>query len=59
MGLHLAVYLLKVYLDALPEELFEAATLDGAGDGRIFRQLDMPLLRPGLTTVAIFSALAA
>jgi raffinose/stachyose/melibiose transport system permease protein len=59
MGLPLAVYLLKVYLDALPEELFEAARIDGAGDGRVFRQLALPLLRPGLATVAIFSALAA
>ena len=59
MGLPLAVYLLKVYLDALPEELFEAAVIDGAGEGRVFRQLAMPLLRPGLATVAIFSALAA
>jgi raffinose/stachyose/melibiose transport system permease protein len=59
MGLPLAVYLLKVYLDALPEELFEAAHIDGAGDGRVFRRLALPLLRPGLATVAIFSALAA
>jgi raffinose/stachyose/melibiose transport system permease protein len=59
MGLPLAVYLLKVYLDALPEELFEAARIDGAGDGRIFWRLAVPLLRPGLATVAIFSALAA
>ncbi len=59
LGLPLAVYLLKVYLDALPEELFDAARIDGAGDARIFRQLVFPLLRPGLATVAIFSALAA
>jgi raffinose/stachyose/melibiose transport system permease protein len=59
MGLPLAVYLLKVYLDGLPEELFEAARIDGAGDGRVFRSLAMPLLRPGLATVGIFSALAA
>jgi raffinose/stachyose/melibiose transport system permease protein len=59
MGLPLAVYLLKVYLDALPDELFEAARIDGAGDWRVFRELAMPLLRPGLATVAIFSALAA
>ena len=32
MGLSLAVYLLKVYLDALPDELFDAARIDGAGD---------------------------
>lgn len=59
MGLPLAVYLLKVYLDGLPEELFEAARIDGAGDIRIFRSVAAPLLRPGLATVAIFSALAA
>jgi len=58
MGLPLAVYLLKVYLDALPDELFEAARIDGAGDARVFRELALPLLRPGLATVAIFSALA-
>jgi raffinose/stachyose/melibiose transport system permease protein len=59
MGLSLAVCLLKVYLDALPEELFEAARIDGAGDRQLFLGLAMPLLRPGLATVAIFSALAA
>ena len=59
MGLSLAVYLLKVYLDALPEELFEAARIDGASDRQLFGSLALPLLRPGLATVAIFSALAA
>ena len=59
MGLSLAVYLLKVYLDALPEELFEAARIDGASDRQLFVSLALPLLRPGLATVAIFSALAA
>jgi raffinose/stachyose/melibiose transport system permease protein len=59
MGLPLAIYLLKVYLDALPEELFDAARIDGAGDFRVFRALALPLLLPGLATVAIFSALAA
>lgn len=59
MGIPLATYLLKVYLDALPEELFEAARIDGAGDLRIFVLIAMPLLRPGLATVAVFSALAS
>jgi len=59
MGLSLAIYLLKVYLDALPDELFEAARIDGAGDWRVFQTLALPLLRPGIATVAIFSALNA
>ncbi|WP_067460990.1 carbohydrate ABC transporter permease [Actinomadura macra] len=59
MGLPLATYLLKVYLDALPAELFEAARVDGAGDLRVFLMIVVPLLKPGLATVAIFSALAS
>jgi raffinose/stachyose/melibiose transport system permease protein len=57
MGIPLATYLLKVYLDAVPEELFEAARIDGAGDLRLFAFIALPLLRPGIATVAIFSAL--
>lgn len=57
MGLPLAIYLVKMYLDNLPEELFEAARIDGAGDVRTYTMLALPLLRPGLATVAIFSAL--
>ena len=59
MGLPLAVYLLKVFLDSLPDELFDAARLDGCGDLRMFTALVLPLLKPGLATVAIFSALNA
>src|SRR4029078_12532492 len=59
MGLPLAVFLLKVYLDGLPDELFEAARIDGAGDGRIFWRIAVPLLRPGRATRAMFFAVAA
>ena len=59
MGLPLTVYLLKVYLDAVPNELFEAARIDGASDLRVFGSIALPLLRPGLATVAIFSALSS
>jgi len=59
MGLPLATFLLKVFMDGLPEELFDAARIDGASDLRTYRGLALPLLRPGLATVAIFSALAA
>lgn len=59
MGLPLAVYLLRVFLDSLPGELFDAARVDGCGDLRMFTAIVLPLLRPGLATVAIFSALNA
>jgi len=59
MGLPLATFLLKVFMDGLPEDLFDAARIDGASDLRVYSRVALPLLRPGLATVAIFSALAA
>jgi raffinose/stachyose/melibiose transport system permease protein len=57
MGLPLAIWLLKAYLDSLPKELFEAAKVDGAGDWQVFRYFVLPLLRPGLATVTVFTVL--
>jgi raffinose/stachyose/melibiose transport system permease protein len=59
LGLSLAVYLLKAYLDTLPREMFESARMDGCGDVRMFFVLVLPLIRPGLATVAVFSILSA
>lgn len=59
MGLPLATYLLTVYLRALPVELFEAARIEGASDIALFRLIAVTLLRPGIATVAIFTALNA
>ncbi|MFE3456368.1 carbohydrate ABC transporter permease [Nocardiopsis aegyptia] len=43
----------------ISEELYEAMALDGAGSVRTFVQLVVPLSRPGLSTVAVYSALQA
>jgi raffinose/stachyose/melibiose transport system permease protein len=59
MGLPLAIWLLKAYLDTLPKEVFEAARVDGAGDFVIYLRIVLPLLKPGIGTVAVFSTLSA
>ncbi|MDQ1126592.1 alpha-L-arabinofuranosidase/ABC-type glycerol-3-phosphate transport system permease component [Microbacterium sp. SORGH_AS 505] len=42
------VYLMRVYTqDAVPDELLEAARIDGAGEWRTFRTIVVPLLPPG------------
>ena len=42
------VYLMRVYTqDAVPDEMLEAARIDGAGELRTFFQVALPLLRPG------------
>ena len=53
------MFLLKGYLDSMPKELFEAARIDGAGDFRTLVQIVLPLMAPGLSTVAVFSMLSA
>jgi putative aldouronate transport system permease protein len=51
------VLLLRTYFAALPRELIDAAKTDGASEWRIFFQIVVPLSRPALATVALFSAL--
>ena len=50
------VYLMTVYTkDAVPEELLDAARVDGAGELRTFVQVALPLLRPAIVTVLLLS----
>ncbi|MEH3089939.1 MAG: carbohydrate ABC transporter permease [Microbacterium arborescens] len=50
------VYLMRVYAaDAIPDSLIEAARMDGAGEFRIFWQVGLRLMGPGLVTVFLFS----
>ncbi|WP_199439770.1 carbohydrate ABC transporter permease [Umezawaea beigongshangensis] len=44
--------------EAIPDELLEAARLDGAGEFRIFFRICLPLLAPGTVTVLLFTAVA-
>jgi len=57
MGLPLAIFLLKAYLDSIPKELMEAARIDGCTNRVLFVRIIVPLLIPSLATVGIFSAL--
>ncbi|MBB5359600.1 multiple sugar transport system permease protein [Rhodanobacter sp. ANJX3] len=53
------IFLVRQYARGIPDELMEAARIDGAGEWRIFLQIVMPLLKPIMVTLAIFSFLAA
>jgi multiple sugar transport system permease protein len=51
-----SVYLAKVYVDTgVPEEILEAARIDGAGEARIFFQIVAPLMRTGAATVFVLA----
>lgn len=48
-------WLMKGYLDSIPKELDESARMDGAGHFRVFWQIIMPLARPMIAVVAVFT----
>lgn len=48
-------YLMKGYLDAIPKDLDESARMDGAGHFRIFIEIIMPLAKPIIAVIALFS----
>jgi ABC-type glycerol-3-phosphate transport system permease component len=52
-----AVFFMKQFFESLPDELGEAARIDGAGEFRIFLRIILPLCRPALAVVAIFSVI--
>ena len=47
------IFLLKGFFDSLPQELFESATVDGAGEARIFWQIAMQLSKPIMAVIAL------
>ncbi|MBX0357560.1 sugar ABC transporter permease [Halobacillus sp. Nhm2S1] len=48
-------YLMKGYLDTIPKELDESARMDGAGNFRIFWQIVMPLAKPMIAVICLFT----
>lgn len=50
-----AVFVFKQFFDGLPSALFESAQADGAGWFRMWAQIAMPLSRPAISAVAIFT----
>jgi multiple sugar transport system permease protein len=53
------IFLVRQYARTIPDELLEAARIDGAGEWRIFARIVLPLLKPVIVTLAIFTFLAS
>ncbi|MEO9238173.1 MAG: carbohydrate ABC transporter permease, partial [Jatrophihabitantaceae bacterium] len=51
--------LVKRFFDGLPREIFDAASVDGAGPFRLFFSIVLPMSRPILGVVSVFSFIAA
>jgi len=48
------IFLVKQFMHTIPQDLIDAARIDGASELRIFTRLVMPLARPALGAIAIF-----
>jgi len=57
MGSAFFIFLLRQFFLTIPGELTDAARVDGAGEFRIFWQIMLPLVRPALAVVAVFTYL--
>ncbi|WP_425144782.1 carbohydrate ABC transporter permease [Deinococcus sp.] len=51
------VFLMRQFFESLPNDLLEAARIDGMGEFEIFRRVALPLVRPALASLAIFTFL--
>jgi multiple sugar transport system permease protein len=49
------VFLMRQYLKSIPNELIEAARIDGASEWRIYWQIVMPLCKPALAALGVFT----
>lgn len=49
------VFILRQYMLTIPDELIDSARIDGASEWRIYLQIILPLARPALAVLAIFS----
>jgi len=57
MALPLSVFIMRQYAQSIPDELLEAARIDGAGEFRIFFRIFLPLAGPAVATITIMSFL--
>ncbi len=51
------VFMIRTFFKGIPEEIIESATIDGASEYRIFATMILPLSKPVLATVALFTFL--
>ncbi|PZX17057.1 multiple sugar transport system permease protein [Palleronia aestuarii] len=49
------VFLMRQFFIGIPDDLMEAARLDGASEYRIFRSIMLPLVKPAIATLTLFS----
>jgi len=55
MAIPVGLFLLKQFIDQVPDSLIEAARLEGASELMVYRKIVMPIIKPALATMAILA----
>jgi len=55
LAIPVGLFLIKQFIDQIPDELIEAAKIDGANEFDIYVKIILPLIKPALATIAIVS----
>ncbi len=53
------IFLCRQFIRGIPRDLFDAAMIDGAGDLTVFREIVLPIARPVLSALAIFTLIVS
>ena len=59
VGWPFGVFLMKQFSEGIPNEMLEAARIDGAGEARTFTDIVLPMIKPGIGALAIFTFITA
>jgi ABC-type glycerol-3-phosphate transport system permease component len=55
LAMPVGLFLIKQFIDGIPDEIIEAARIDGANDLSIYFQIILPMIKPAIATIAILT----
>lgn len=55
LAMPVGLFLIKQFIDQIPDEMLEAAIMDGANDFQIYIRVILPMIKPAIATVAILA----
>jgi ABC-type glycerol-3-phosphate transport system permease component len=55
LAIPVGLFLVKQFIDQIPNELLDAARVDGASEWQVYRKIIMPLIKPAVATILILS----
>jgi ABC-type glycerol-3-phosphate transport system permease component len=55
LAMPVGLFLIKQFIDGIPDEVIEAAQIDGANDVAVYLRIVLPMIKPAIATIAILT----